>query len=153
VAAGRTDGGPATTGESVVLPSVLTVASVSLLVATLVGGSWGEWVFVLVAPLFPVLLMLLATPRRGGRRTVERAGIVLLGALLGVTAVGIRQAEASADPGWVLGVPVSTLWMGLGLVLLPLLLVGSCFAIGFAAPDPGFGRRSEGPHDARSGTD
>ena len=125
-------------------PAALAVGSVLLVTATFVPGPGGEWIYVIVTPLFPVLLILLALE---GRRSVPRRmwGTVLtLGLLLVSSAVAIRLLDAGRESWWLLGLPVSAIVMGLGLVLLPLLLVGFGFAAGFegsqsathSPPDP-----------------
>jgi hypothetical protein len=57
-----------------------------------------------------------------------------LGLLLLVSAIGIRWLDQRADPPWLLGLPASTVLMGVGLVLFPLLLVGFGFAAGCDPP-------------------
>jgi hypothetical protein len=122
---------------SATLPAALTAASVLLLVASFVGGAVSEWVFVTLAPLFPVLLMMLATRRPGAR-----AGLLALGALLMLTVVGIRLFDGASATGSFLGLPLSAIAMGLGLVVVPLILLGWGFVIAFDGSDIHSGRKS-----------
>lgn len=112
-------------------PAALAVGSILLVTATFVPGPGADWIYVLVTPLFPVLLILLALE---GRRSVSRpvwGTLLTLGLLLVSSAVTIRLLDAGSEPCWLLGLPVSAIVMGLGLVVLPLLLVGFGFAAGF----------------------
>jgi len=124
-------------------PAALAVASTLLLTATFVPGAGAEWVYVLVAPLFPVLLIVLALE---GRRSVSRPAwctVLTLGVLLLSSAVAIRLLDAGSGSAWKLGLPLSALVMGLGLVLLPLLLVGFGFAAAFENEARAAGRDSD----------
>jgi len=109
-------------------PAALAAASIVLLAATFVAGPAGEWVYVVLTPLFPVLLILLAVERRGSASRWLWGSVIALAILLVGSGVGIRLLDAEAEQPWVLGLPLSAIVMGLGLVLLPLLLVGFGFA-------------------------
>jgi len=117
-----------------VAPVALAVCAVALLTATFVPGPLGEWVYVLVAPLFPVLLILLAVERRRFVSLPLRALLLALGLLLVLSSVAIRRLDAGSEVPWSLGLPVSAVVLGGGLVLGPLLLVGVGFAVTFEAP-------------------
>lgn len=117
-----------------VAPAALTAASIALLVATFVAGPAGEWAYVLLTPLFPVLLILLAVERRGFSPRLLKASVVGLGILLVGSSVAIRVLDAQVEQRWVLGLPLSAIVMGLGLVLLPLILVGFGFAATVETP-------------------
>ena len=112
-------------------PPALAVASILLLTATFVPGPGIEWIYVLVTPLFPVLLIMLAVERRRTVPILLRVTVLLLGILLVLSSVGIRLLDAGSESVWLMGLPVSTIVMGIGLVLLPLLLVGFGFAATF----------------------
>ena len=123
-------------------PPALAVASILLLTAAFVPGPGIEWVYVLVTPLFPVLLIVLAVERRRTVPLLLRLTVLMLGILLVLSSVGIRLLDADSDFSWMMGLPVSTLVMGLGLVLLPLLLVGFGFAATFDPEQPSAKRGS-----------
>ena len=123
-------------------PPALAVASILLLTAALVPGPGIEWVYVLVTPLFPVLLIVLAVERRRTVPLLLRLTVLMLGILLVLSSVGIRLLDADSDSSWLMGLPVSTIVMGLGLVLLPLLLVGFGFAATFDPEQPSAKRGS-----------
>jgi hypothetical protein len=93
----------------------LAAASLLLLVASLAGGRAGEWLFALVAAVFPVALIAFATSRK-------RAPWPLL-ALLAALLVGSSAA--------ILALPGAAWWMFVGLGVAPLLLVSVAFAATF----------------------
>jgi len=112
-------------------PVALAVASILLLTATWVPGAATEWIYLVVTPLFPVLLIALAVERRGGIPPLLRFTLLALGVLLVLSSVAIRLLDAGTASEWVMGLPLSAIVMALGLVLLPLLLVGFGFAATF----------------------
>jgi hypothetical protein len=95
--------------------SVLAVASLLLLVASLTGGRAGEWIFALVAAAFPVALIAFSTSRK-------RAPWPLL-ALLATLLVGSSAA--------ILALPGASWWMFVGLGVAPFLFVTVAFAATF----------------------
>ena len=124
-------------------PAALAAASILLLTATFVAGPIGEWIYVLVPPLFPVLLIVLALETRRSVPRLAWATVLALGMLLLSSAVAIRLLDAAQETRWWMGLPVSAVVMGLGLVLLPLLLVGFGFAAGFESPTRAVGSGSD----------
>ncbi|HXV75847.1 MAG TPA: hypothetical protein VD788_05955 [Candidatus Polarisedimenticolaceae bacterium] len=116
----------------------LAISSPVLLLALLVGGEAGGFVFAVVAPIVPVGLMALG--RDGGPR---RFGVVVWLGLLWLSleagTLGILFATGRTG-GW-LGLPAATVWMLVGLGIVPLLLVPWGFAWLW---------RDEGPDATRS---
>jgi hypothetical protein len=117
-----------------IAPPVLTVTALLLLGACLVPGTTAEWIYLLLVPLFPVLLVLLASERRGSSSRRLDGLLLVLAVLLTVSTLAIRLLDSRPDPPWIWGLPLSALVMLGGLVLLPLLLVGLGFAGTFDPP-------------------
>lgn len=124
-------------------PAALGAAALLLLAATFVPGTVGEWIYVLLTPLFPVLLISLALEGCRCSSLLLKGIVLTLGILLVVSAVGIRLLDAEPGSRWLMGLPVSAIVMGLGLVLAPLLLVGFGFAATFE-PNPPVEERGAG---------
>jgi len=112
----------------------LAAGSVSLLVAFVVGGSAGEWLFAAVMGLFPVLLIALAPPRSGRSRT-PLWSLAALAVLLELGLLGMLALRSDSQ-SWVAGLPVST-WLTIVALGIGCLVVS---AAGYAA---GFDRRSD----------
>jgi hypothetical protein len=127
---------------------VLAIGSPVMLTAFVVGGRWAEWVFVLIAMLFPAALCALGAAGRGRRSPLPwiLGGLV---AILELTAIGILLLGARGT--WVLGLPPATALMLVGFGLVPLLWTGLGYAVDFRGADgesrpdarrePGEGRR------------
>ena len=115
----------------------LAVGSISMVVASIVGGAFAATVFVAVAALFPVALILLGGARRrrsGGVGWIAAGLAVLLeGGALGL--VFLRHSD------WTPGFPVAVALMLVGLGLAPLVLV----TWGYAATFEREGRTSAPP--------
>jgi len=115
-------------------PGWLTAASLSMLVALLVGGRLAEWMFALGATIFPVLLIALGTRRKLHR--LRPWFLPVLGLVLGLSAAGVlylSAGEVEADP--IAGLPPATLLMLIGLGCVPLVLVTWIYTATFDA-DP-----------------
>lgn len=127
---------------------VLGAASPLLLLACLVGGGVGTWLFVLVSPLFPPALIVLGACREGGDRRPAFVALVLALSLeLAALGVALSGGPPSGGP-FVLGLPAATLWMLLGFGVLPLALVPWSYARLFSA---GAARAAERHPDRRPG--
>jgi hypothetical protein len=117
---------------------VLGVGSPLILVALLVGGGTGSWIFVLVAALFPPALMAIAAPATPRRGAV--AGVVTLAAVLEAGSVGVLLLDgAAAGLPWPAGLPPATFCMLALLGGVPLILVPWSFAAGWWDDRPGRG--------------
>jgi hypothetical protein len=103
-----------------------------MLVALLFGGRLAEWTFALTATLFPVLLIALGT-----RRMLHRVRVTflpVLGLVLGLSAAGVLYLSAGQrEVAPIAGLPPATLWMLVGLGLVPLVLVTWVYSATFDA--------------------
>jgi hypothetical protein len=137
-------GGPTGKRSRRFAPVALAIASILLLTATWVPGAGAEWIYLIVTPLFPVLIIALAVERRACVPLLLRVTLLVLGFLLVLSSVAIRLLDAGSASMWVMGLPLSAIVMALGLVLLPLLLVGFGFAATFdpALPSSKAGTRA-----------
>jgi hypothetical protein len=112
----------------------LAAGSVALLVAFVMGGPAGEWLFAVVVGLFPVLLIAQAAARSGRSRSLLWS-LAALAVLLELGLLGILALSADSR-SWVAGLPAST-WLMIVALGLGCLVVS---AAGYAA---GFDRRSD----------
>ena len=112
----------------------LAAGSVSLLVAFVMGGPAGEWLFAAVAGLFPVLLIA-QTAARSGRSRTPLWSLAALAVLLELGLLGMLVLRSDSQ-SWVAGLPVST-WLMIVALGLGCLVVS---AAGYAA---GVDRRSD----------
>jgi hypothetical protein len=130
----------------------LAVGSAAILVACLTGGWLAEWMFILSTVALPLFLILLGAAA-GPRRVARLAGLGVLTLVLLSSNIGLGLlSRAPAEP-WVLGLPLSAWLMLVGLVVVPLGLVGWLYAATFEDPDPGSLRDSIGSqHGVQSGS-
>ena len=101
----------------------LTVGSVLIALAMIVGGPLAEWVFVLLSLLFPSLLILLGAPGAGPSRRGVVWTAIALALLLESTAVAVLLLQLAGDDSRLLGLPTATTVLFAGLGLAPLILV------------------------------
>lgn len=112
---------------------VLGIVSPLIVIACIVGGEAGQWVFVVATPLVPVALIALGASRPGGDR---RLGWVLLGMTLAfeVGSIGILVLSRSGgESPSSAGLPAATVIMLIVLGVVPLLLIPVSYAALFGA--------------------
>ena len=111
--------------------TVLGAGSPLILLAFLVGGTAGQWLFVFVSLGFPVAISAFGV-RAGERNGALVRVLVGLALLLELSALGVLLVT----PRMAAGLPRSTWLMLLGLALAPLVLVSFGFAATFRPPRP-----------------
>ena len=126
------------------IPAWLSGASGLLLLALLGGGPLGEAAFVGLAVLFPVGLIALAVRREP---SAPRPALVALGAVMFLSALGVLWLSSTAvGRVGVLGLPLTAWLAGVGLGLVPLVIVVWSYAAAFVD-------RGRGPGDDGAGRD
>ena len=111
--------------------TLLGVGSPLILVAFVIGGTFGSWLFVGVGLLFPVAICALGARSGEASRGLMRV-CVGLAVLLELAALAVLLFS----PQPVAGLPRSTWAMLLGFGLLPLFLVSFGYAVTFRPPRP-----------------
>ena len=106
----------------------LTVGSIVLLVAFVVGGTIG----LVAAPVVVVFPVMLIGARRGG---APRGLLLTLGSVVALSALSLLFLKSVPDLPVVLGLPLSTWVMIVGLGLLPLWIVVQGFAASYGRRD------------------
>lgn len=119
---------------------MLGVASPLLLLACLVGGGAGTWLFVLISPLVPPALIVLGACRGAGDRRVALVAL-MLALSLELGAVSVMLLDARSAP-WLFGLPLATALMLLAFGVIPLALVPWSHAALFRPPREGAAPRS-----------
>jgi hypothetical protein len=103
---------------------VLAIGSPLILLSFIVGGRFGELLFVLLAVTFPPAACAVGARPAGARKVTAGLALLLAASTAGLFMLGGR---ADAPPGG--GLPAATWLMLLGVGLAPLLLV----TVGYAA--------------------
>jgi len=121
----------------------LGAASPLLLLALLLGGGVGTWIFALVSPLVPAALILVGADRPSLDRRVGWVALTLALSLESGT-IGILLLGNRPGP-FVLGLPAATVLMILAFGALPLAIVPAAYAALFGTRrDDRPARRSRG---------
>ena len=110
---------------------LLGAGSPLILLAFVIGGAPGQWLFVGISLGFPAAICALGA--RAGERNAGLARVLVgLAVLLALSALGVLLVE----PRIVAGLPLSTWLMLLGLGLAPLILVTLGFSATYRSPRP-----------------